>query len=301
MLKQYGHDAESALPHRDYDGRITLGGPAWDAVSDAVFQPGKVMDNYYDSASNLMQPVIDPYYSVKAGYDTWKSGCRGALLEHKYDESEEQWATSNLSAKEFINSPFGNVFTNGMMNDENSALSLGEQHTNKMINEKMSTNPFLLTHNPTSGFIEDLTECALEKLIGQSNVSRQISSLMVKKAEQNQSVRWFMHSQGTLMGTSALRSLANDHNIMSWSNLEVEYHGSPTNYYTARYNAWKVGAQWGGMQNNPGDAVGNVFGFNTPNRGAVAYSMLKVPSLFFDVKEHPSGYLSSEHTIYHDK
>jgi len=187
------------------------------------------------------------------------------------------------------------------MNDEESALRLGTNHTNKIINDELTTNPFLLTHNSTDGVIADLTECALEKLAGQSNASKQITSLMAKRAELNMDTFWIMHSQGTLMETSALRSLHQDYGVNNWSNLKVRYHGSPTNYMTARYQARKVGAKWGGMKNHPGDAVGIVLGMNTVSKIIATYAILKSPSLFFDVRKHPTGYLNSKHTIYHNE
>jgi RHS repeat-associated protein len=66
MVKQVFEDVKTMSPYKDNDGRVTLGGPAWDAVSDAVFHPGKVADQYHSSLGELI-------YLTGAEYNLWKN------------------------------------------------------------------------------------------------------------------------------------------------------------------------------------------------------------------------------------
>jgi len=188
-----------------------------------------------------------------------------------------------------------------MLNHQDNAIKLGKIHCAKLIGDKLVFTSFILIHNPSVSFISDITECVLERYVGYSRMAKGVASLITQKVLLNKNtVELILHSQGSLIGTSALNIISNDLRIGNLNNLVVEYHGSPVNILTAYHTVNSVGAKWGGMYNHQGDMVGVVLGHNSINRATIIYSLFKAPSLFFDIDKHPNGYLKSEHTYYYN-
>lgn len=89
--------------------------------------------------------------------------------------------------------------------------------------------------------------------------------------------------------------------VCNWSNLTTEYHGSAENIVWATHYTDMVGGKFDKMINHTGDAVGVWVGNNSFDFDVRRRALLKAPSLFFSVWEHPTGYLYSEHTIYYNE
>jgi hypothetical protein len=154
----------------------------------------------------------------------------------------------------------------------------------------------IMIHNPTSGGIADTFQSIMEKLVGPSKVSLQVAQVLDYRAQKNTPANIVLHSQGGVMGTSALFLLARSK--VKWSNARVEHHGSASNYYVARLAAWRAGVRWGGMENHSRDLVGTVIGLNSINPLCVARSILWAPSLGISAREDGGGWYSSHHTYY---
>ena len=167
------------------------------------------------------------------------------------------------------------VWLNGQSNERDRSELLATEHTWFGKTERS----VIVIHNPTHGLIADTFSTALEKFFGPSNVSKQTAEILSYRAERNIPTHFVVHSQGAVMGTSALRLLALDYGQHRWSNLKPEYHGSASNYYMARLSNALVGGQWQGMKNSSRDAVGIVLGLNSVNPLWIARSLLWAPSL----------------------
>jgi len=166
------------------------------------------------------------------------------------------------------------VWLNGQSNPLDRSELLATRHT-----RFGETYAVIVIHNDTNGLIVDTFSTALEKFFGPSNVSKQVAEILSYRAERNIPTHFVVHSQGAVMGTSALRLLALDYGQHRWSNLKPEYHGSASNYYMARLSNALVGGQWQGMKNSSRDAVGIVLGLNSVNPLWIARSLLWAPSL----------------------
>ena len=119
-------------------------------------------------------------------------------------------------------------------------------------------NDFYLEHNPTHGFFADLVEAAWDKLGGHSNQSIRLADLLQRLDPK--SSRLYLHSQGALIGLSALDVL-HDRGVRM-DGLQVNFFGSAANEISARIIMGRVGANLGQWQANAFDPVAQLVGMN---------------------------------------
>ena len=135
-----------------------------------------------------------------------------------------------------------------------------------------------LLHNPKNTALADFLECGLDKLSGQSRISKSTASLLAKFDPASTTI--VGHSQGTMIATNALNILAESQSIEGFHMIS---YGSAQNEVTARLILSARGVSVGSFGNHPFDAVANIVGFNAltkPNPYRLFGSLIASPLLF---------------------
>jgi hypothetical protein len=144
----------------------------------------------------------------------------------------------------------GKVFVNGIRNDLEDAVRNGALRAGP-------GKDFYVAYNPTNGTIPDILECGLDKLAGQSSVSRSTANIFSKFNPSSTTI--LAHSQGTMISTNALSILARNQSVSGFKMLSW---GAAQNELSAHLVLEPHGIEVGKFVNHPADAVANVVGYN---------------------------------------
>ncbi len=172
----------------------------------------------------------------------------------------------------------GKVFVNGMNNDLTDAVKNGGLRAGP-------GKDFYLAHNPTNGALKDLLECGLDKLAGQSDISRSTANIFAKFNPSETTI--MAHSQGTMIATNALNILAKGQNVAGFTMLSW---GAAQNEIGAHFALDTRGINVGRFVNHPFDPVANLIGqnaFTKPNLYRFLGSTLAFPLVFQNTEISP--------------
>jgi RHS repeat-associated protein len=158
------------------------------------------------------------------------------------------------------------IFVNGMQNKVAAAAQRGL--------EQYGGQSFTLVHNPSSGFIADLTESVLGKLVGPSNVSKELAHFLGANSGVIRELT--VHSQAGIIAKNAFGILAGKG--VKLHNLTVNWNGVAINKITAAASAKAVGANMGAFNAHFLDLVPNVVGLNGINGRIPVLSLLSIPA-----------------------
>ena len=180
---------------------------------------------------------------------------------------EQNLIDANSLAPEQLN---GKLWINGQSNDLAKAIDLGFRNTN--------SNEFYMGWNrPTSGFMDSI-ESTLDKISGQSPISRSAAKILSKFDLPNTQI--YAHSQGTLITRNALAMRAAAGQAIK--GVTVAYEGAAVNLVSTKLAFSKIDAKLVHFGTHSFDAVPNLIGYNAftmPNPYRVVGSILSAPLL----------------------
>jgi RHS repeat-associated protein len=139
----------------------------------------------------------------------------------------------------------GKVFVNGIRNDLDYAIRNGALRAGP-------GKDFYLAHNPTNGGVADLLECGLDKLAGQSPISRSTANVLSKFEASSTTI--LAHSQGTMIATNALSILAKNQSVAGF---KLFSWGAAQNELGAHATLGSHGVKVEQFVNHPLDGVNN--------------------------------------------
>jgi RHS repeat-associated protein len=178
------------------------------------------------------------------------------------------------------------IFVNGMQNKVFAAAQRGL--------EQYRGQPFTLIHNPSNGFWADLTESVLGKLVGSSNVSKQLADFL--QANGGLIREMTVHSQGAIIAKNAFGILAG--RGVKLQNLTVTWNGAAINELTAMAGVKSIGANMGAFKVHFLDLVPQVVGLNAVNGNPPIISLLGLPASLLAAPTLAMGPKISPHTVY---
>jgi hypothetical protein len=231
------------------------------------FRHGKFWNNFRDWAENIL-------VAQSVQYGVTKSFEAADLVKHdepgfyrvRRDASTGQDVPTRIgSLSEVPEGLSANVGVNGLLND----LAAAVRNMRDKIGGK---GDFILEHNPTHGIFADLFEASWDKLGGRSNQSIRLADLLQRLDPKTSHL--YLHSQGALIGLSALSELRS--RGVRMEGLEVNFFGSAANEISARIIMGRVGAKLGQWQANTFDPVAQLVGLNAitglaPQRALTAF------------------------------
>jgi RHS repeat-associated protein len=139
-----------------------------------------------------------------------------------------------------------------------------------------SATQFTLWHNPSEGLFLDLLESAADKLGITTQIAKQTASLL----SSNPQSLWFLHSQGSLIFSSAV-SYLNEKGV-SLSNVSAVFNGAAANQWVTGMIMAQAGVTIKEWNAHPGDFVHDVIGLNTINPLRLVPSVLMLPTLLIE-------------------
>jgi RHS repeat-associated protein len=191
---------------------------------------------------------------------------------------EQNLIDANSLAPEQLN---GKLWINGQSNDLTKAIDLGFRNTN--------SNEFYMGWNRTTSGFMDSIESTLDKISGQSPISRSAAKILSKFDLPN--TRIYAHSQGTLIARNALAIRAAAGQAIK--GVTVAYEGAAVNLISTRLAFSKIDAKLVHFGTHPFDAVPNLIGYNAfsmPNPYRIAGSILSAPLLAIGGEWSPHTY-----------
>jgi RHS repeat-associated protein len=223
---------------------------------------GGAMAGLAYGATNAISGIRQGFYDFKHGG-----------LSGMYNVDPTTGAVTKITSADQV---WDRVFLNGMSNDLEGAVLRGTQQN--------FGQPFTLLHNPTHGFMADLTEAILDKMsrvfgFTPSKTAQQVASLL-----QTGKVQFITgHSQGGLMLTRAFEIL--NRQGISLPGLHATFNGAAVNMNTAMRSAYKIGATatWNAHFT---DLVPQVIG-GSGNPISMALSVVSIPRLWLGDKISP--------------
>lgn len=255
-------------------GNAVLGGLAGGFASGfagSLLNGGSVGDAFKAGVIGGALGAFTAYVGAKIGQgvDDWKNGS-----QEYYNVRPDPLNPGKMLPPEKIldkTSIRGGVriFENGMLNPLDDAAKNGAYF--------YKGQEFILAHNPSHGFIADLTEVTLGKLTGTSSLGRDLAGVL-GQIDAAQSTL-YMHSQGAQIGFNALAEVGRRGGALQGLSLKV--YGGATNVLTSNMIAHSVRANITTWTMNAFDAVPNIAGLNAlyaPHRFVT--SLLASPFLF---------------------
>jgi RHS repeat-associated protein len=167
------------------------------------------------------------------------------------------------------------IWLNGMANNSAKAAELGWFHKGK--------SEFYMIHNPSNGGINDVGECAPQRLGFETKVASTTRDLLGQFNLGSANVT--SHSQGTMILNKALSGLRQEGKDMR--GMHLNYDGAAANILTSKFLAHRIGAKIDRFEGHALDPVHNIVGMNTLNPLRIAGSLIASPMLFMDRDTSP--------------
>ncbi|EKD25836.1 MAG: hypothetical protein ACD_79C01475G0002 [uncultured bacterium] len=300
----------------DLNGFFDMGKDFGKMIKDKFNGDGSfsLLDTLKGAGGTILDILKLPYTVAKGIYDGVKYYMNDTpqLYNEWYDVNSEKWRKELVAEWDSKNQKWNykngysdisderlktikNLYLNGVSNDVESASTLGTYHTNSPKGDTISTNPFLLLHNPTHGFVADAVETILDLFGGPSSTAKASANLFYQMYNTGRDYELIFHSQGAAIGTNGLQELYRQYGINNWSNMKAEYHGAPVNKIHARHVVEDVvGGSLDRFDVHPYDATGNVLGLNSPDPLKITGSVVFSPALFTNYR------FFSPHTLYYN-
>lgn len=212
-------------------------------------------------------------FAVTQAYGEWKNDT-GTLYEVNED------AKGNLKYKKIANpdeAVIENLFINGQSNDIELAVANG--HT-----QLGGASRFHVYYNPTHGGLSDTLESLFGKLLGPSNVAKNLSGVLAGNAGSLKMVA--AHSQGTIILSNALELIPNT----LTQNTTISFFGPAASKAWTQDAVTGAGASYGQWKSHNLDFVGNVIGGGANNFGHWLGNVIAFPLLFTDHSQHSTYY-----------
>lgn len=214
---------------------------------------------------------------IAQGISDWKNATPEIINVTKDRNSTTGYTTSSVTDPSQVKE---DVFINGILNTKVLAIRNGFMQT--------GSDSFTLVYNKTSGFIADLTESTLGKLVGPSSTANAFAGL-ISSAPQISNI--VAHSQGSIMLTNAMKIL-NQQNFKFSGPTKITFNGGAANYALGAYRARQLGGSFTPISSQNShyfDPVSNLVGMNTVNPIRIGGSVLwGAPNLFTSLSPHGS-------------
>ena len=179
----------------------------------------------------------------------------------------------------------GNLFYNGINTTPAGAVQRGIERIGP-------GKGFYIMYNPTNGTVADLIECSLDKIAGQSQISRSAADILSKMDVSKMS--FYAHSQGGIVLRNSL-TLAKAGGL-NLSGATASFSGAAVNEYSTRILLGSYGVNVAKFSAHPFDLVAAGAGYNAltpPNPYRMIGSILAAPFL-----ATPMDYGLSPHTTH---
>ena len=236
---------------------------AWNRYSYVQNNPLKYTDptGHFDEIPNSEDwSFSDGSYIPDVGDLTGYVYGRGSSLG-------DNWKASGTSTSV---TTYYNVI-NGMSNTLDQAK---ERSISQVVGYDANATQFTLWHNPSEGFFLDLLEGLADKFGFTTQIAKEAAALL----SSNPDSLWFLHSQGSLIFSSAV-SYLNDQGV-SLTNVSAVFNGAAANHWVTGGIMAKSGVtikEWNG---HPGDFVHDVIGLNTVNPFRIVGAILLFPTMW---------------------
>ncbi len=257
-------------------GTITTGGAALAGGLSAALSTAVLGGSGSDILRSFVMAALLAYGSSKFAEELAETPDEEGVSRGLYRSERTETGTHITLVTDYSTVPKRSwLFINGMKNTLEHAAELAFAATNQDV--------VYLYYNPTNGFWRDLLESFVEKISPTSALGDGLADVL--QATTNQWAGIVAHSQGTLILSNAMRTLAL--RGVSVAGLPAPiYYGAAANRWLASGLAHNIGIPGVTGFDHWGDAVGSILGFNTWNPFRIVVAFFETPLLVTSASPH---------------